>query len=67
MDEVEFRVIPLAPKRYNRWHVLGLGLNFVSDILEDLSGWAGTMSIFVAQHAMQKEEDKKFLEVISGS
>jgi hypothetical protein len=66
-DEVEFQVIQLKPHRYNKWHVLGLGLNFVSDTLEGLSGWAGTMSIFVAQHAMQKEEDRKFLEVISGS
>lgn len=66
-DEVEFQVIQLKPHRYNKWHALAIGLNFVSDALEGLSGWAGTMSIMVTQHGMQKTEDQKFKEIVSGS
>jgi hypothetical protein len=66
-DEVEFAVIQLKPRRYTKWHLLGLGLNFASDALDGLSGWFGTASLMVAQHAMQKDEDDQFKEIVSGS
>lgn len=66
-DEVGFQIIQLKPHRYTKWHMLALGLNFASDALEGLSGWAGTLSIMMTQHGMQKAEDQKFQEITSGS
>lgn len=65
-DEVGFQIIQLKPHRYNKWHALAIGLNFASDALEGLSGWAGTLSIMITQHGMQKDVDKRFGEVVHG-
>lgn len=66
MDEIETYVIQLKPQRYTKWHLLSMGLNFVSDTLEHYSGWLGTAAVAVAQHSMQLEVDKRFREVTSG-
>lgn len=67
MDEIETYVIQLKPQRYNKWHMLSMGLNFASDTLEHFSGWLGTAAVAVAQHSMQIEVDRRFGEQINGS
>lgn len=67
MDETEFLVIQIRPQRYTGWNLVGLGLNLASDICEGASGWLSTFAVMAAQHSLQKQEDKKFREIVHGS
>jgi len=66
-DEAEFEVFQIKPQRFTKWNALGLGFVFMGEVFGGLSEWCSTLSVSVAAHKLQKDEDRKFQEIMNGS
>lgn len=67
MDEEVDTQFELRPAKYNRWHVIGMGLNFTANVLEEASNLFNGFTMMTAQYCMQLDIDDRFKEIIDGS
>jgi hypothetical protein len=66
-DEGATMEYALQPRTHDRWSLLTLGVAFVGDVAQITADYLASASMMAAQHASQKQYDKKFREVINGN
>lgn len=66
MDENELTEVTyeLIPRLHNRWSVLVLATNWLAGVAEVTASAIQSANIMMAQHAVQKNTDHEFAEMI---
>jgi hypothetical protein len=65
-DEVGIEYV-LKPFRHDRLSILAVGLHFASSVADAAAQTLGGLAMMTMQHQMQRDVDRKFERMISGS
>lgn len=65
-EEVEIQ-FQLRPLQYTKWHVIGMGLNFLGSVAENAGELFDGLTMMTAQYCLKLDTDKEFERMINGS
>lgn len=66
MHEDEIDQSASAAQRHDRWSVLIIGLNGLTQVTTAVANTLEQYTVMIAQHANQKMYDRKFGEIVNG-
>lgn len=62
-EEIEIQIIPLRPKRHDRWAIICPLIDLAADIAGSIELTFRQWSVFATQHGMQADYDRQFKEI----
>ena len=63
----EMEVIHVQPKLHDRWSLLLVAMQTLTEVSEVITNNLSTLSMITAQHMSQKQYDRKFKEIANGN